>query len=194
MVMTALKEEKMNKIKDEVRNCKKCELWKTRNNPVIGKGNLNAKLMFIGEAPGYHEDIKGEPFVGRAGKIFDELLESLGLKREDIYIANILKCRPPNNRNPLESEIKMCALYLDKQISIIRPKIIVTLGSFASAYILEKFGLKRQKISEMHGRMFNVSNLLGIEKIISMYHPAVATYNPNMKGVLLRDFKSIDVV
>jgi len=183
------KEEEMERIEREIKNCKKCELWKTRNNPVIGEGTLNANIVFVGEAPGYNEDKQGKPFVGRAGKVFDELLAHIGLKREEIFITNVLKCRPPQNRNPLKNEISACTPYLDRQISIIRPRAIATLGSFALQYIFEKFGLKRETIGAVHGKSFDVFNLTGVRKIIPMYHPATATYNPETKNLLLKDFE-----
>ena len=187
------KEGGISEIKKEVESCKKCDLWKTRKIPVPGEGSLHPKVMFIGEAPGFNEDLQGKPFVGKAGKVFDELLKSIGIDRRDIYITNILKCKPPENRSPKTEEIKACTPYLDSQIAIIKPKIIVTLGSFSMSYIFDKFGLKQGKISSLHGRVFNLTNLAGIEKIIPLYHPAVATYNLGMKSILLQDFKSITV-
>jgi len=179
--------EQLRKIKEEVLHCKKCPLYKTRKLPVIGQGNHQAKIMFIGEAPGASEDATGIPFCGAAGKILDELLNSIGMKRKEIYIANILKCRPPQNRNPQKEEIESCTPYLERQIKIIQPKIICTLGNYATAFILEKFGLKEktQGISKIHGKKFTAENFL----IIPLYHPAVATYNPLMKEVLLKDFE-----
>lgn len=186
------KETKMKELEEEIGNCKKCELWKNRNNPVIGEGSLDAKILFIGEGPGYWEDMKGRPFVGKSGKILDELLESIGLKREDVYIANIVKCRPPENRNPITEEIKACTPYLDRQIKIIQQKIIATLGNFATSYIFDKFGLEQKSISVVHGKVFNVNTILGSIKIIPLFHPAVATYNPNKKDILLEDFKFLE--
>jgi len=175
----------------EILNCKKCELWKTRNNPVVGGGSLNSRIIFIGEAPGFNEDKQGKPFVGQAGKIFDELLNSADLKREEIYITNIIKCRPLNNRNPTQEEIKVCSPYLSAQIEIIKPKIICCLGNFATEFIMKRFDLDKelQGISKIHGKIFNVSTLTGIIKIIPLYHPAVATYNSNMLETLKKDFE-----
>ena len=185
------KEEGIKKLMLSVENCRKCDLWKTRKKPVFGEGSIDTDILFIGEAPGYNEDLQGRPFVGKAGKILDELLESIGLHRSDIYIANILKCRPPYNRNPLKTEIDACTEHLDKQIELIQPKIIVPLGNFACSYIFEKFGLKYDKISNVHGKIFQINTIFGNVKIIPMYHPAVATYNPNTKSTLLADFKII---
>jgi len=131
--------------------------------------------------------------VGKAGKVLDELLESVGLQRNEVYIANVLKCRQPGNRNPTTEEIQACTPYLEAQLEIIQPEIIATLGNFSLAYIFDKFGLKSEKISKIHGTIFNVSTIAGIKikKIIPMYHPAVATYNPGMKDILMKDFKAL---
>jgi len=185
------KEEKIREIEEKVKDCKKCELWKTRNLPVVGEGGLNTDIIFIGEAPGYNEDLKGKPFIGKAGKVFDELLESININRNDIYITNIIKCRPPNNRNPLSNEVESCSGYLERQIAIIKPKIIVTLGNFALSYIFKKFGLKVEKIGKVHGKTFKVGTITGTMKIIPLLHPATATYYPEMKSVLLKDFNLI---
>ena len=183
--------ESLEKIREEVLRCKKCNLWKTRKNPVFGEGNEHAKIFFCGEAPGYHESMTGKPFCGAAGKILDKLLDSIGLKRKEIYITNIVKLRPPNNRNPTQEEIKACSPYLDRQIEIIKPKIICCLGNFATAYIMKKFGLKDkvQGISKIHRKVFLVSTLFGPVKIIPLYHPAVATYNANMFKIIKKDFE-----
>lgn len=179
--------ERLKKIRDEVLKCKKCSLYKTRTYPVIGQGNHQAEIMFIGEAPGYNEDKSGRPFCGKAGAILDELLNSINLKREDIYITNLLKCRPPNNRDPKEEEIKACSFYLERQIEIIKPKVICTLGRHSTTYIMKKYGLKEQiqPISKIHGKIFLAKNI----KIIPLYHPAVGVYNQNMIKVLKKDFK-----
>ena len=185
------KKQEMEKIVYLVENCKKCDLWKTRNKPVIGDGSENANILFVGEAPGYNEDIQGIPFVGKAGKILEQLLDSIELKRRDVYIANILKCRPAKNRNPFKNEIKNRTVYLNKQIKIIQPKIIIPLGNFASSFIFKKYGLKFDKINNVHGKIFQVNTVLGDIKIIPMYHPAVSIYNPNTKDTLTEDFKNI---
>ena len=179
----------MERIEERIKTCKRCELWKTRTNPVVGAGSLSAKIVFVGEAPGYYEDLKGEPFVGKAGKVLDELLASVELQRSEVYIVNVLKCRPPGNRNPTTEEIRACTLYLDAQLEIIHPEIIATLGNFSLSYIFDKFGLSKDKISKIHGKVFAVSTIAGVVKIVPLYHPAVATYNPNMKGALIEDFK-----
>ncbi len=185
------RDEKLRKIKEEVLACKKCSLYKTRQYPVIGAGDHQAKIMFIGEAPGAQEDKTGRPFCGRAGAILDELLASVEIKRESIYITNIIKCRPPANRDPEEQEIKNCSPYLERQIEIIQPQIICSLGRFAMVFLMEKFGLKDeiQQISKIHGKVFNTKKGSQEIKIIPFYHPAVAAYNSNMKETLITDFE-----
>lgn len=143
--------------------------------------------MFIGEAPGKNEDETGIPFCGRAGKILDNLLDSIKLKREDVYITNIVKCRPPKNRDPKKSEINKCKHFLDEQIEIIKPKVICPLGRFSSQYILEKYIGKIFEIGEVHGKSFKVNNSI----IIPMYHPAAAIYDNKKIKILKKDFKTI---
>jgi len=181
-------------IREEVLNCRKCGLYRTRTNPVVGEGNPKAKIMFVGEAPGFYEDRTGRPFCGAAGRVLDELLESIGIKREDVYISNLLKCRPPGNRDPQKEEISACSPYLERQIEIIKPKIICPLGRYSMRFLMEKYGLKDEvePISRIHGKVFELSSLFQEIKIIPLYHPAVATYNINMKEVLKRDFRVLE--
>lgn len=179
---------------DEMKTCTRCDLSKTRTNVVVGEGSPDADILFIGEAPGYHEDNQGRPFVGKAGKILDELLASVHLAREEIYITNILKCRPPKNRDPLPEEIKACTPYLDRQIETIQPKVICTLGNFATRYIFASFGLISESIGKIHGRRFRARNLVVNVTILPLYHPAAAVYNSNMMPALLEDFKKISEI
>lgn len=186
------KEKKMRKLeKDFLDYCKKDSLYKEGTHPVFGEGSLDAKIMLIGEAPGFNEALTGHPFCGAAGKILDELLDSIGLHRNEIYIANILKLRPPGNRNPLAKEIEIHALYLDKQIEIIKPKVLCVLGNYSTVYIMKKYGLQDEiyGISKIRGKIFTAKTLFGSVKIIPLYHPAVATYNMNMKVILKQDFQ-----
>jgi len=171
-------------IKRNIKNCKKCELHKTCTNPVIGSGNNNAEILFIGEAPGKAEDKSGEPFMGRSGKVLNELLKSINLNREDVFIANIVKCRPPKNRDPKKSEITACIPYLEEQIKNINPKIIVPLGRHAMNYFL-----KKEIISEAHGKIFKTDNKK--QTIIPIYHPAASMYDPKKKPDLIFDFQTI---
>ena len=186
--------ELLRKIKDEIINGKNLPLYKERIKnkafPVIGEGNNYAKIMFIGEAPGKNEAVTGKPFCGASGKVLDKLLESVGISRQDVYITNIVKDRPPMNRDPLPVEIEAYAPYLDRQIEIIRPKIIATLGRFSMDYIMIRLGLGSQlkSISQMHGQLFTAKGSCGEVKIIPLYHPAVAVYNANMKVNLMKDF------
>ncbi len=180
----------LKKLRDKIVDCKHCPLYEYRKKnkfyPVVGEGNHWADIMFIGEAPGFNEAKTGRPFCGAAGRVLDELLESAGIKREDVYITNILKDRPPANRDPNKEEIEAYAPFLEKQIEIIEPKVICTLGNYATKYILEKYGLedKIQGISKIHGKIFSIDKI----KLIPLYHPAVAVYNANMKSVLQEDF------
>jgi DNA polymerase len=178
-------------LEEKIKNCRKCELWKSRNNPVVGEGTITTRLMFIGEAPGYWEDMKCRPFVGRAGEMLDELLDALNLGREEIYITNVLKCRPPNNRDPLPTEIDACIPYLDRQIELINPRVVVTLGRFALSYASKKFGIEAKKIGEVHGKIFRAETVFGTLFVIPFYHPASAVYNPRLKNTLLQDVLAI---
>ena len=186
--------EQLRKIKDEVLNLKSSPLYQERikNNAfsVIGEGSHKAKIMFIGEAPGKNEAATGRPFCGVSGRVLDELLVSVGIDRKDVYITNIVKDRPPSNRDPLPEEIEIYAPFLDKQIKIIQPQVIATLGRFSMDYIMRKFGLGSQilAISKMRGKVFSVRASYGQIKIIPLYHPAVAVYNGNMKDELKNDF------
>ena len=193
-------EEELRKIKNEVLNCQKCPLYKERAKskfyPVIGEGSHQAKIMFVGEAPGLNEAKTGRPFCGAAGKVLDELLKSIDVKRENVYITNILKDRPPENRDPQPEEIKACTPYLERQIEIIKPKVICPLGRHSMKFLMEKFGLENQTegISKIHGKLFEGNNVFQHIIIIPFYHPAVATYNPNMKKILKEDFKILKTV
>ena len=189
------RKELMRKIKDEVVALKKSPLYKFRienkNLPVIGEGSHFAKIMFIGEAPGRNEAKTGKPFCGRAGDILNELLNFVGIERSEIYITNIVKDRPPQNRDPLPDEIKIYGPFLDRQIEIIQPKVIATLGRYAMGYVMNKLGLELELdvISKMHGRVFDTTTSYGDIKVVPLYHPAVAIYNSHTKDQLKKDFE-----
>lgn len=170
-------------LREEIDDCLKCSLGKTRTNLVFGVGNEKAELMFIGEAPGYYEDKQGEPFVGAAGKLLDELLGSIGLNRFQVYIANVLKCRPPNNRDPLPDEVETCKPYIAEQIKLIQPKIIVTLGNHATRLILNK----SVSISTVRGKKLQGDGYF----VFPIFHPAAALYTPSMKISLEKDFQEL---
>jgi len=187
--------ELLKKIRDEVWDLKQSPLYQFRiqNNyfPVLGEGSHHARIMFIGEAPGRNEAEKGRPFCGAAGKILDELLASVDIKREDVYITNIVKDRPPENRDPLPDEIAIYGPFLDCHINIIQPKIIATLGRYSMGYIFNKFGLDLllKPIGQMHGKVFEADVSYGKIKIVPLYHPAVAVYNATTKDTLKKDFQ-----
>jgi len=189
------KTEEMKKIRDEVLNLKKSPLYKYRVDnryfPVIGQGNHDADVLFIGEAPGKNEAEKGVPFCGASGRFLDELLAHINLPREKVYIANILKDRPPENRDPTPEEIELYVPFLDRQIEIIKPKVIATLGRFAMTYIMGRYGLRDKvtKITDMHGKVYETAGPSGPVKVVALYHPAVAIYNSNNKAELKKDFE-----
>ncbi|MCK4859741.1 MAG: uracil-DNA glycosylase [Candidatus Omnitrophica bacterium] len=170
-------------LSQKVQQCQKCLLFKTKKHYVFGEGNQQAALLFVGEAPGRDEDLQGKPFIGRAGQLLTRIIESIGLKREDIYIANILKCRPPGNRNPLPSEIENCLPYLKKQIEIIQPSVICALGKFAAQTLLNS----DTPISQLRGKFYNYQGA----KLIPTFHPAYLLRNPQGKIPVWEDMKKI---
>lgn len=164
-------EDKLNKIKEKCLNCQKCELAKTRNNVVFSDGKINNKLMLIGEAPGYYEDVQGKPFVGKAGQLLDKIFASVGLSREnDVYICNTLKCRPPENRDPLPEEKEACREYLDAQIDILKPRIILLCGRVAVQSMLNT----KSGISKIRGKWFEGPNF---SKMMPIFHPSYLLRN-----------------
>lgn len=173
----------LESLKQATAECLKCSLGESRANLVFGHGNPNAEIVFVGEAPGFHEDKQGLPFVGAAGKLLTELLSSIGIDREDVYIANILKCRPPGNRDPLPEEIKACRPILFEQLAIINPKVVVTLGAFAMRTILDS----AMGISKVHGQVFKAQGYT----VFPMYHPAAALYARATRELLEEDFRSL---
>ncbi len=183
------RKERLDVIAAEVVVCKKCSLWKTRKNAVPGEGNADTQIMLTGEAPGYSEDVKGRPFVGTAGKFLENLLSEIGFSREDVFICNVLKCRPPGNREPQPKEIQTCTPYLDKQIKIIQPKFIVTLGNYSTVYIFSKANLPFNSITQAHGKFYEAS-ILGLDvTIFPTFHPAAALYSAKYKEQLINDFQ-----
>jgi uracil-DNA glycosylase len=167
--------------------CVRCRLAEGRTQVVFGVGDPNADLMFVGEAPGFHEDKQGYPFVGQAGKLLDKLLAGIGLSRQDVYIANVLKCRPPGNRDPQADEIKACEGHLFRQVSLIQPKVVATLGNFATKLLSGK----QLGITRVHGQEQEVT--LGGRRVLlyPIYHPAAALYTPAMLKVLEEDFRRL---
>lgn len=174
----------LDDIASEVKKCQKCPLYKGRINAVPGKGNPNAEILLIGEGPGQNEDKTGEPFVGEAGKFLDEMLDSIKLKREDIFITNVVKCRPPHNRDPLEEEVTTCSNnFLIHQVKLIKPKIIVTLGRHS----MNVFFPQIKSISEVHGKAYNK----GGQVYFICYHPAAGLYQRSLRETMITDFKKI---
>ena len=180
--MTDVTQMTIEQLEAAVRACTLCALHKGRTQAVPGEGPINADIMFIGEGPGFHEDRQGRPFVGAAGQFLEELLASIDLTREQVYIANVVKCRPPGNRDPLPDELSACAPYLDRQIELIRPKVIVTLGRFSMARFFPG-----ASISKIHGQPKRVGNVL----VVPMFHPAAALHQPKWRPVVEADFKKL---
>jgi DNA polymerase len=184
------KKEQLEELNKKMLGCSLCILRGTCKQVVPGGGSAEAEVLFIGEGPGQKEDELGKPFVGAAGKFLDEMLGAIKLKREDVYIANVVKCRPPQNRDPLPEEAEACWPWLEKQIEIINPKLIVTLGRHS----MERF-LPNMKISQMHGKALRRKIPgLGSRVFYALYHPAAALYNGSMRTVLIQDFKKIPKV
>lgn len=170
-------------LRAQVESCRLCPLCEGRTNAVFGTGNPHARVLIVGEAPGKNEDLQGEPFVGAAGKYLNELLGYAGIKREDVFIANVLKCRPPGNRNPLPSEIETCTPFLREQTRTIDPAFIVTLGNFATKFVLKT----DRGITGLHGRLFQAGKF----KVFPVFHPAAAIYDRNKRADLEDDFVTL---
>ena len=177
--MTQDRAEALQKIHEEIRACTQCPLHAGRTNAVPGVGPVDAEVMFIGEGPGFHEDQQGLPFVGASGQFLDELLANAGIDRESVYITNVVKCRPPGNRDPKPEEVEACKPYLDRQIELINPKVIVTLGRHSMAR-----AFPNDKISRVHGQPRQV----GEQIYFPMYHPAAALHQPSLRKTVEADF------
>ncbi len=173
---------KLDQINDEIARCRKCRLGYSRTHAVPGEGPEDAEVMFIGEAPGFHEDRQGRPFVGASGHFLDELLEEIGLKREDVFITNVVKCRPPGNRDPKPDELKACAPYLERQIEMIKPKVIVTLGRFS----MERY-FPGASITRIHGNHKRIGSTI----YMATFHPAAALRQPKWRDTIRDDFQKI---
>jgi len=179
----------LNDLERAIQTCQRCHLHKTRTNAVPGEGSYEAAVMFIGEAPGGREDRTGRPFVGRAGTVLDEALTAASLERDSVYITNVVKCRPPDNRDPTRHEIDTCTPYLDRQIELIAPRVICTLGTFAAGYILSSYGFDAGPLSGIHGTVYR--SPVAMLHIIPLYHPAAALYNPGLRDVIHEDMKKV---
>ncbi len=177
-----LAEASLAQIAREVSVCERCMLHHSRKLAVPGEGPVDAELMFIGEGPGFHENEQGRPFVGAAGKYLEELLAKINLQRQDVFIGNVVKCRPPNNRDPLPEELAACSDYLERQIQVINPRVIVTLGRYSMARFLPN-----AKISDVHGQSYRIKGRL----VVPMFHPAAALHQPSLKMSIERDFLNL---
>jgi len=181
--------ELLDAVASEVIACRKCPLWKSRKNAVPGGGNPRSRIIFVGEAPGKSEDVKGEPFVGMAGKFLDALLSQIGFSREKVFITNVVKCRPPRNRQPKPLEIETCTPYLDRQMLIIQPWFVVTLGSHSTSYVFSKATLPFSSLTQVRGKLYNAI-IQGLQlRVFPTFHPASALYNPEYKEILEHDFQ-----
>jgi DNA polymerase len=194
--MNASRDEALRQIRDEVLALEASPLYeyRTKNKyfPVLGEGSHTADIMFVGEAPGENEAKTGRPFCGRAGKVLDDLLASVGIERKNVYVTNIVKDRPPANRDPLPEEIAIYAPFLDRQIEIIKPKVIATLGRFSMQYVMERYGLEWElaPISVLHGKVLETEMPWRDKvKIVPLYHPAAAIYNQHLLDTLKQDFQ-----
>ncbi len=172
----------MTDLAAQIKVCTRCDLAKSRTQAVPGDGPANAQIVFIGEAPGFYEDQQGKPFVGPSGQLLNELLASIGMKREDVYITNVVKCRPPQNRDPQPEEMEACRVWLDTQLELIKPKVVITISRYAMAR-----WFPNKKISEIHGKAQRFGDLV----VVAMYHPAAALRAYNLRKVLEEDFKKL---
>ncbi|HVS74064.1 MAG TPA: uracil-DNA glycosylase [Candidatus Acidoferrales bacterium] len=176
----------LEKIREEIGDCKRCRLCEQRNTIVFGDGNPRAELMFVGEGPGRDEDAQGLPFVGRAGKLLTQMIEAMGLERKDVYIANVVKCRPPENRTPEKDEIAICSPFLLRQIDVIRPKVLVCLGGVAAQTLLQT----NRSVSHFRGQWLDFRGA----RLLATYHPAYLLRNPNAKGDVWKDLQMVMAV
>jgi uracil-DNA glycosylase len=186
-----MQQEAVQALNREIAVCTRCRLALTRTTTVPGEGPADSKLFFIGEAPGRNEDSTGRPFVGRAGAVLEDLLASIGLERSRVFITSIIKCRPPENRIPRKDERAACAGYLDRQIDIFSPDIIIPMGRLASEQVFDRFGIPHGPVSSIHGKIFRAGTPRGNLVIIPVYHPAAMTHNPLLKDAVFEDFRVI---
>ena len=187
----ASKGELMEVLKGEIVKCDRCGLCSGASKKVIGEGNLNAGVVLVGEAPGRKEDELGRPFVGSAGKLLDRLLEGTGLPRESVYITNVVKCRPPKNRRPKKAETEACSGHLEKQLEIIKPRVVAPMGNSAIGYFFDEFGLEPSNIGDSHGKPMRVKCTWGNIILFPLYHPAAAIYNRRLLRELEGDIAAL---
>lgn len=183
----------LERLRKMVEECRKCPLWRNRNKPVFGEGPPDAKIMLIGLGPGYHEDREGRPFVGAAGKFLNKLLDSVGLKREEVYITNVVKCYLPENK-VTDEEVKACTPYLDKQIELVDPETIIALGNTAAEYLSKKYRFQFTSMEKMHGQVLRIPTISREVKIVLMYHPAAGLRNPPLRSVIEDDWRKLSLI
>ena len=184
---------KIDELNKRIKECRRCRLSETRMNAICGEGNLNAKIMIIAQAPGEKEDKEGRMFIGPSGKVLDELLDAAGVKRDEFYMTNLVKCMLPKYRKPKQDEIKACSYYLDEEIKLINPKILVPLGYYATRYIFQRHGIQspsKAEFSLVCGRLFLAKD----KKILPLHHPASLLYNPDSKQDLIKSYRKLQVL
>ena len=181
----------MVRISSEIAECSRCEISATRLNTVPGEGDIESSIVLVGEAPGKKEDELGRPFVGRAGILLDDLLESVGLHRTNFYILNILKCRPPKNRRPKKSEVVKCESYLRRQLEVLKPRVIAPMGNSSLSFFQGMFDLDKEVIGEVHGKAVNINTNWGTALLFPLYHPAAAIYNRLLLNTLKEDLEKL---
>lgn len=189
--MDDAKTRRMDALNERAQACIRCRLWESRTKAVVGAGSLDAEVVLVGEAPGRTEDELGLPFVGRAGKVLDELLGKAGLSRDEVFIMNLVKCRPPNNRRPKKVEIAACEPYLVEQLNIIEPKVFAPMGNSPLSYFFRRYGLDRVVIGDVHGEAIQVKESWGWVTLFPIYHPAAAIYNRGLTETLEEDMKRL---
>jgi len=186
-----LKSDELMKLEEEVRSCDDCGLCEGAKNPVVGEGNPDSEVVFVGEAPGKREDELGRPFVGTAGRLLDRLLGHAGLRRDEVYITNVVKCRPPGNRRPRADEIEACSKHLERLLAIMEPRVIAPMGNTALEYFFDRFGIGRESIGDAHGRAFEADAGWGRVLIVPLYHPAAAIYRRDLLPTLEGDMEML---
>jgi len=184
--------EEIDKLNREIKRCKRCRLFETRTNAIVGEGDINSKIMIVAQAPGENEDREDRMFIGPAGKVLDELLDFAGVNRDDVYMTNLIKCKLPKYRKPKRDEIKSCSLYLNREIDIIKPDVIIPLGYFASSYILHKYSIEISKdLRCVYGNIFFTKSA---KIILPLRHPAALLYNPELRDVMTENYRKIMLV
>jgi len=183
---------RLGEIAARIAECRRCRLHESRTRPVPGEGDPCSRVVFVGEAPGRREDLQGRPFVGAAGRLLNRLLEENGMSREEVYITNIVKCRPPGNRDPRDDEVEACIIYLDEQLAAIKPRLVVMLGRHSARHLLRRYlGVRADGIMAIRGRVYRGRAPWGETIFFPTLHPAAALYNPKLRALLERDFREI---